>query len=207
MPIDFFSLLQQMPVIAILRGITPEEVIQVADVLYSNGIKIIEVPLNSPRPCESIKRLQDKFGDRCVCGAGTVINEAQVEQVFNTGAQLVVSPNTNRDVIRKAIDLGMMPVPGFSTPTEAFAAIEAGARVLKLFPAASIGPDFLKALSVVIPDGVHIIATGGTRADTMQQWLAAGAAGLGVGSDLYQPGVSDADLARRAAQFSKAFKG
>lgn len=205
MPVDIKELLQQMPVIAILRGIHPDEVLEVGRALCDSGIRIIEVPLNSPDPYKSIQRLSDSVGECCLCGAGTVISEAQVERVFEAGGKLIVSPNTDTRVIASTIKRRMLSVPGFSTATEAFTAIEAGATTLKLFPAAAIGTQFLKALSAVIPREIGIVATGGVNAATMHTWLVAGVAGIGAGSDLYQPGISLADLIERAALFGRAY--
>ena len=204
MPTDIKQLLQQMPVVAILRGIHPDEVPETVKILYGIGIRIIEIPLNSPDPYENIKRLHDSLGEHCLCGAGTVISEAQVERVFEAGGKLIVSPNTDKRVIAGAIKRGMIAVPGFSTATEAFTAIEAGATVLKLFPAAAIGAEFLQALSAVIPRDISIIVTGGVNASTLRTWLSAGAIGFGVGGELYRPGISQTALTERAALLGDA---
>ena len=205
MPVDIDTLLRQMPVISILRGITPHEIIGAGTILSANNINIIEVPLNSPQAYESIERLAEHFSDRCVCGAGTVLRVEQVDRVFQAGGRLIVSPNTNPRVIRRTLELGMIPVPGFATPTEAFSASDAGATLLKLFPASLMGVDYLQALATVLPATVRIVATGGINAGNMPDWLAAGATGLGIGGDLYRPGLARQKLEERAIQLANSY--
>jgi len=195
-----------MPIVAILRGIRPDEVVEVADALYDAGIRAIEVPLNSPDPYDSIGRLSAKFGEKCLCGAGTVLNAEQVDQVAEAGGRLIVSPDSNPPVIRRALELGMVPAPGFATPTEAFAAIRAGAKTLKLFPAAAYGTAYLKALREVLPKDVSVLAVGGVGAAEMPEWRAAGAEGFGIGGGLYKPGRPVAEIAERAATLVAAYR-
>lgn len=193
------------PIIAILRGIEPDEVVAVSEAIFAAGISMIEVPLNSPDPLNSIARLAQALGDRCLCGAGTVLSVADVEAVYAAGGRLVVTPNTNPAVIARSAALGMTTMPGFATATEAFAAIDAGATGLKLFPAASYGAAHAKALKAVLPSAIDIYAVGGVDAASIPQWLASGVAGFGLGSDLYAPGRSAADVGQRAATFVAAF--
>lgn len=196
---------RQRPIIAILRGIEPDAVVTVAEAILAAGISMIEVPLNSPDPLTSIARLAEAMGDRCLCGAGTVLRVADVEAVYAAGGRLVVTPNTNPAVIARSAALGMTIMPGFATATEAFAAIDAGASGLKLFPAATYGPAHIKALKAVLPHAMDLYAVGGVDAASIPQWLASGVAGFGLGSDLYAPGRSAADVAGRAANFVTAF--
>jgi len=191
--------LSACPVIAILRGVTPDEILDHAKALFEAGVRAIEVPLNSPDPLESISRLAKAFGDRCVCGAGTVLTVAQAEAVAQAGGQLIVSPNADPAVIARTVALGLASAPGVGTATEAFAAIAAGARHLKLFPAATYGPGHLKQLRAVLPPEVAVLAVGGVGPDAFADWFAAGALGFGLGSELYKAGQSPADTAAKAA--------
>jgi len=188
-----------MPIVAILRGVRPDEVVEVAGALYDAGLRAIEVPLNSPDPYDSIARLSAEFGGKCLCGAGTVLNAEQVDAVASAGGRLIVSPDSNPAVIRRALELGLVPAPGFATPTEAFAAIRVGAKILKLFPAAAYGTAYLKALREVLPKDVSVLAVGGVGPAEMKEWLAAGADGFGIGGGLYKPGRPVAEIAERAA--------
>ena len=194
-----------LPLVAILRGITPEEVIPVADAIYQAGFHYIEVPLNSPRPLESIARLVEHFGDRACCGAGTVTATAQVEAVAETGARLIVSPNCDQDVIRRTIALKMVSMPGIQTPTEAFSAIAAGARYLKLFPAVNLGPGYVKNLKAVLPGDIDLLAVGGVNLDNMREFFLAGTRGFGIGSDLYKPGRTPEEAAQVAQQYIEKY--
>jgi 2-dehydro-3-deoxyphosphogalactonate aldolase len=198
--------LHELPLVAILRGIRPDEILEVADALYAAGIRAIEVPLNSPDPLDSIARLAKSFGDRCLCGAGTVLRVDQVDAVAQAGGKLIVSPDSNEAVIRRTVDLGLVSAPGFATPTEAFAAIAAGAKTLKLFPAAAYGSRYLKALHDVLPKDVSVLAVGGVGAAEMKEWLAAGAKGFGIGGELYKPGRPVAEIAERAAALVAAYR-
>ncbi len=191
--------------IAILRGIEPDAVISVAEAIFAAGISMIEVPLNSPDPITSIARLAAAMGDRCLCGAGTVLRVADVDAVYAAGGRLVVTPNTNPAIIARSAALGMTTLPGFATATEAFAALDAGADGLKLFPAATYGPAHAKALKAVLPPGTDLYAVGGVDAASIPHWIAAGVVGFGLGSDLYVPGRSADDVAKRAAEAVAAF--
>lgn len=190
--------LAECPVAAILRGVTPEEIEAVAAALFAAGIRVVEVPLNSPRPLESLGRLSAAFADRMVCGSGTVLTAGEVEGVAAAGGRLAVSPNTRPEVIARARQLGVEPVPGFATATEAFAALAAGAKHLKLFPAATYGPGHLAQLRAVLPAGVTVWAVGGVGAESVAAWREAGAGAFGIGSDLYRPGLTHAEVRRRA---------
>ena len=195
-----------LPLVAILRGIRPQEVLEVAAALHEAGIGAIEVPLNSPAPLESIARLAASFGDRCLCGAGTVLRPADVDAVHAAGGRLIVTPNTMPAVIERAVTLGLTVMPGFATATEAFAALGAGAGLLKLFPAASYGPGHLKALGDVLPAAAAVFAVGGVGAANLAPWRQAGCAGLGVGGDLYRAGHSAGEVHRRALALVAAWR-
>jgi 2-dehydro-3-deoxyphosphogalactonate aldolase len=186
-------------VIAILRGVAPAEAIDIGTALFEAGIRILEVPLNSPEPFVSIAVLQDTFGDRALIGAGTVLNRASVDRLAATGAGLMVAPNTDSRVIERAVEQGLEPVPGFMRPSEAIGALAAGARHLKLFPARSVGPTHLKSVREILPDDAKVWAVGGLDEADMEAWIAAGAAGIGVGSALYRPGQGATETAARAA--------
>lgn len=200
------DLLNELPLVAILRGVTPARVEGVAAALFEAGIRAIEVPLNSPEPFKSIELLAKTYGDRCLTGAGTVLDIANVDRVADVGGKLLVTPNTNPAVIARGVERKMVVMPGFYTPSEAFAAIAAGARALKLFPAATGGTAHLKALLAVLPKDVPVYAVGGVDAGNMKEWRQAGAAGFGMGSDLFKPDFSDAEIAARARQSVAAFK-
>jgi 2-dehydro-3-deoxyphosphogalactonate aldolase len=192
--------LESCPLIAILRGVRPDEVLEQARVLFEAGVRAIEVPLNSPDALTSVARLAGALADDCLCGAGTVLTVAEVEAVAQAGGRLIVSPNTSPAVIARAIELGLTPVPGFATATEAFTGIDAGARHLKLFPARTGGPDHLRQLRAVLPAGVAVLAVGGVGPADMAVWRAAGASGFGLGSELYRPGQAPAETAAKAAR-------
>jgi len=186
------------PIIAILRGLRPEEAVDIGRALVDAGIRLIEVPLNSPDPFASIARLQEAFGDHAMIGAGTVLDTAAVERLAATGARLMVTPNTDPEVIACGLAHGLEVVPGFLTPSEAFAAIKAGARRLKLFPASEQSTGYLRALLDVVPRDVGIWAVGGVTPENASGWLAAGAQGVAVWTALYQSGASPADVSARA---------
>jgi 2-dehydro-3-deoxyphosphogalactonate aldolase len=198
--------LAESGIVAIIRGVRPDEVLAVAEALYSAGVRVIEAPLNSPDPYDSIRRLADAYGRRIVCGGGTILTADQAGAVAAAGGRLMVSPNTDPRVIRRAVALGMTPFPGFASATEAFAAIEAGARHLKLFPAATYGPDHLKALKAVLPKDVAVAPVGGVGAADMAQWRKAGAACFGIGSEIYKPGMAPDEVHRRAVELVQAEK-
>lgn len=191
--------LVECPVVAILRGITPDEALSHVQAIYDAGIRVVEVPLNSPDPLESISRLAGTFGDRMVVGAGTVLTGAQVDAVHAVGGRLVVSPNVDADVIRRTVALGLWSAPGFATASEAFTAIQAGARHLKLFPATTYGPCYIRQLSAVLPPDVTVLAVGGVGAANMAEWRAAGVRSFGIGGELYRPGQGVTETAERAA--------
>ena len=187
------------PIVAILRGVRPDEVLAIAEALFAAGVRAVEVPLNSPEPFESVRRLADAFGTRMACGAGTVLNAADVEQSAEAGARFIVAPNTDAVVIRRVVELGLDPAPGFATASEAFAAITAGARHLKLFPAATYGPGHLRQLAAVLPREAVVWAVGGVGAGDLKAWWAAGARGFGIGSEIYKSGQSADETAAKAA--------
>ncbi len=187
---NFDQAAAQYGIIAILRGVTPQEVLDVTAVLFEAGIRIVEVPLNSPEPFTSIEKLAKAYETKMVVGAGTVLSVQDVQMLKNHGGQISVSPDCNPDVIARAVALGLEALPGVFTPTEAFAAIRAGARNLKLFPAECASPATIKAWKAVLPKHVQIHAVGGVTPDNMAQWLAAGAGGFGIGSSIFKPGVS-----------------
>lgn len=197
--------LEQCPIVAILRGVRPDEVLGIAEALIRCGLRALEVPLNSPEPLESVRRLHEAFGDSCLCGAGTVLTVSEVDAVHAAGGSLIVAPNTDAAVIARAVELGLTAIPGFATATEAFTALAAGARHLKLFPASTYGPAHLKALRAVLPKGTRVYAVGGVGVTTLGPWLQAGIDGIGAGSELYQPGFSPEDVARRATALVAAF--
>jgi 2-dehydro-3-deoxyphosphogalactonate aldolase len=199
-------LLQELPLVAILRGVTPQRVHGVAEALFAAGFRAIEVPLNSPEPLKSIEALAKHFGDRCLTGAGTVLTTQQADQVANAGGKLMVTPNTNPDVIARGVQQGLTVMPGFYTPSEGFAAIAAGAKYLKLFPASSGGIGHLQAMLAVLPKTIPVYAVGGVGAGNMSEWRKAGAAGFGLGSELFKPDFSDEDIATRALRCVAAFK-
>lgn len=190
--------LADMPLAAILRGVHPEEALDVALVLVDAGIRIIEVPLNSPEPFVSIGRIAAVFGDRCLIGAGTVLRSGDVDRVADAGGRLVVAPNFNADVVSRARSLDLIPVPGVQTPTEAFAALDAGAAALKLFPAEIIPPKAVKAMRAVLPGDTLLLAVGGIGPDNMAAYREAGVNGFGIGSSLYRPGLAVSEIAVRA---------
>ncbi|MGV1681686.1 2-dehydro-3-deoxy-6-phosphogalactonate aldolase [Sphingopyxis sp. NJF-3] len=201
---DFDTAFKRCPLIAILRGIRPDEVENVGEALADVGFTIIEVPLNSPDPFESIGRLSRSLAGRAVIGAGTVLSCEQVERLEAAGATIAIAPNANTEVIAGASERGLVAIPGFVTPTEAFAALEAGAAALKLFPAEAASPVGLKAMRAVLPATVPILPVGGITPVTMENWRAAGASGFGLGSALYQPGMTAADVRTRAELFIKS---
>ena len=203
----FDDLFAACPLVAILRGIKPREAEAVGDALYEAGIRMFEVPLNSPDPLDSIARMSARFGDRVLIGAGTVLQPDQVEQVRGAGGQLIVSPSTNPAVIQATVSAGMISCPGFFTPSEAFAALDAGAHALKLFPAEAASPAVLKAQRAVLPRQTKLIIFGGVAPGSMQVWLAAGADGFGVGSGIYKPGQSAEQTLVNARAYRTALAG
>lgn len=192
-------------IIAILRGITPPEAADAAKALVAAGITTIEVPLNSPSPFDSIKAMVDAVGDKAVIGAGTVLSVEDVNRVAKVGGTLIVSPNVDPRVIHATKVAGMQSWPGVMTPTECFLALKNGADGLKIFPGSLLGPEGLKAIRAVLPDGTKVYAVGGAGPDNFSDWIAATADGFGIGSALYKPGMSTADIAARAADLVAAY--
>jgi 2-dehydro-3-deoxyphosphogalactonate aldolase len=195
---DLTEALAICPLIAILRGVKPEEVEAIGDALDAAGITIIEVPLNSPSPLESIARLAARFGNRKLIGAGTVMTPTDVSDVHAAGGALIVTPHAADLVVRAAKARGMVACPGFFTPTEAFAMLEAEADALKLFPSEAASPAVLRAIRAVLPAGTRIVPVGGVDAENIPLWRIAGAAGFGIGSAIYKPGDSASVVAEKA---------
>ena len=190
--------------VAILRGLQPKEALPILSVLVEAGVRSIEVPLNSPDPLESIRLMAENASDGVTIGAGTVLSVNDVQSVADAGGQLIVSPNMDVEVIRKAKDLGLEVLPGVATPTEAFAALKAGADGLKLFPAFLTGPSGLASMRAVLPDGVRVLAVGGVGSEDFRAWLEAGASGFGIGSHIFKPGDTAEIVGPRANQIVRA---
>ena len=201
----FRAAMRELPLIAILRGLKPAEADAIGDVLIEAGFRLIEVPLNSPQPFDSIARLRKRL-PQAVVGAGTVLTAAEARDVAAAGGELVVAPNFERDVVVETVRLGMASLPGILTPTEAFAALAASAHGLKLFPAELASPAVVRAMLAVLPKGTPMIPVGGIAADNLAGWHAAGAAGFGLGSSLYKPGDDAATVRAKAAKIVSAFK-
>lgn len=195
-----------LPLIAILRGITPDEAVEVTQALVDAGITQIEVPLNSPDPLVSIAAMAKAFAGRAVIGAGTVLSVQAVQDVAAAGGTLIVSPNADPAVIAQTKRLGLQSWPGVMTPTECFAALAAGADGLKFFPGNLVGPDGLKAIRAVLPKGTRCFAVGGAGPANFAQWLAAGADGFGIGTALYTPGLTGAEVGAKARAIVDAYK-
>jgi 2-dehydro-3-deoxyphosphogalactonate aldolase len=196
--VDLKAWLQQCPIIAILRGIKPEEAERICETLERAGICIVEVPLNSPNALSSISILSKIFGSRMLIGAGTLTDPKQVLEVNDAGGQLIVTPHADTAIVRAAKLSDLIAVPGFFNPTEAFALLHAGADALKLFPSEVLGIPMLKALQAVLPNETIVIPVGGIDADRIQPWMTAGAGGVGVGSSIYKPGDSAATVEAKA---------
>lgn len=196
----------KLPLIAILRGLEPAHAVDVAWSLLETGFEIIEVPMNSPEPCKSIESVAAAIGDRALVGAGTVLTTQQVDQLVDVGARLMVSPNCNQAVIAHAAGMGMVTLPGVFTASEMFAAIEAGASGLKIFPAELMPPAGIRAVKAVLPPQVPIFVVGGIHAGNMREFLVAGAAGFGMGSSIFEPGKSLDQIAQDARAIVEAFK-
>lgn len=203
--IDLASALAQLPLVAILRGIRSDEIEAAADVLVEEGFRLIEVPLNSPDPFVTIEKLARRVGDRAIVGAGTVLTVEQVAAVQDAGGAMIVSPNTDVAVIAESAKRGLVSLPGYFTPSEAFAALAAGASGLKLFPAEAASPAVVKAQRAVLPKNVPLLAVGGISPTNMEPWRQAGADGFGLGSALYKVGMSTAEIADNARAFTRAW--
>ncbi|MFC3230720.1 2-dehydro-3-deoxy-6-phosphogalactonate aldolase [Marinibaculum pumilum] len=196
--------LARMPLLAVLRGITPEEAVPVGEVLLRHGIEILEVPLNSPEPYRSIRLLADRFGAAALVGAGTVLQPAEAARVAEAGGRIAVSPNFDPAVVAASRTAGLLSVPGIFTPSEAFAALKAGADALKLFPGDAVSPKVVGALRAVLPAGTRIVVTGGVGTENLADWLSGGADGAGIGSALYKPGKPVAEVEAYARRLSDA---
>lgn len=197
---------KEMPLVAILRGLSPEEAIDVSTVLVEAGIKILEVPLNSPNPLESISKMKAHFMDQAIIGAGTVLTGEAAKQVHDNGGELIVAPNLNADVAAMSKKCSMIYCPGILTPTEAFNALALGADALKIFPADAHPPSYIKSIRAVLPRDTTIIPTGGVEPDTIATYYQVGANGFGAGSSLYKPGKSLNEIAEMAAKLVSATK-
>ena len=200
----FNAWLDACPLVAILRGVKPDEVEGIGVALIGAGFKIIEVPLNSPEPLESIRRLSAAFGADALIGAGTVLDPASVQGVAQAGGRLIVMPHAGGDVVRVAKSRGLLAVPGFATSTEAFAMLDAGADALKLFPAEASPPPVLKAMRAVLPKQIAVLPVGGITPEKMAAYFSAGATGFGLGSALYKPGMTAAEVGENARGFIAA---
>ncbi len=196
---------QYLPLVAILRGITPSEILPICEVLIKSKIGFIEVPLNSPSAFESIGLMVKEFGSVASVGAGTVITMDAVTKLSDLGARIVVSPNTNPEIISRTLELNMLPMPGVYSPTDAFAAAQAGAKYLKLFPARNMGAKYISDIKSVLPKGTELLAVGGIDSENAVQWIDRGAKALGLGSSLYKPGHTPLDVKKNAEKFIKAF--
>jgi 2-dehydro-3-deoxyphosphogalactonate aldolase len=203
----FRSYFDLCPLIAIIRGVRPEEVEEIGQALFDAGIRIIEVPLNSPEPLDSIGRLARKFGDRALIGAGTVLRPEQVAAVAGAGGRIIVSPGFDAEVVTATVEAGLVAAPGYFTPTEAFAALKAGAHTLKLFPAEAASPAVVKAQRAVIPRSTPLVVVGGITPDKMADYFAAGADGFGLGGALYKPGQGAHDVLEQGRAFVSALPG
>ncbi|HYD38741.1 MAG TPA: 2-dehydro-3-deoxy-6-phosphogalactonate aldolase [Allosphingosinicella sp.] len=199
--------LAECPLVAIIRGVTPAEAEAIGEAIFDAGIRIIEVPLNSPGPLASIERLAARFGETALIGAGTVLDPADVARVAESGGRIIVSPNTFPPVIEAAAAAGLVSLPGFFTPSEAFAALRAGANGLKLFPAEGASPAVVKALRAVLPRDLPLLVVGGVGPGTMKPWTEAGADGFGLGSGLYRPGQSPKETAAKARAYVAEVRG
>lgn len=203
---EFIDAVQGCSLIAILRGVKPDEVVRIGGALVESGFAIIEVPLNSPEPMESIRLLRENLGDRAMIGAGTVMHRAQVDEVALAGGKLIVMPHADGAIVRHAKARGLFALPGFATPTEAFAMLAAGADGLKLFPAEASPPSVLKALRAVLPKTTLVFPVGSITPDNMRPYLEVGANGFGLGSSLYKPGATEPDLRQAAKRFMQAIR-
>jgi 2-dehydro-3-deoxyphosphogalactonate aldolase len=196
--------LSRSPIVAILRGVKPDEVEAIVEVLEESKILVVEVPLNSPEPFDSIARVAHRFGDRMLVGAGTVMSTSDVQRIADIGGRLIVTPHAEVSITAQAKTSGLFAVPGFFTPTEAFALLKAGADALKLFPAEGASPQVLSALRAVLPPETAVLAVGGVTPATLAAWHRAGAAGYGIGSSIYKPGDKAGDVRTKAKALTAA---
>lgn len=203
---DFNLYFAECPLVAIIRGVVPTEAEAIAGALYEGGIRIIEVPLNSPKPLESIRIIAEKFGARALVGGGTVLDPSRVDEVARVGGRLIVSPNTNRAVIEATVAAGMVSSPGYFTPSEAFEAIDAGAHSIKLFPAEAASPAVVKSQKAVLPRDIPLIVVGGVTPQSVPDWMKAGADGFGLGGGLYTPGQDAQATLEKARAYVAAVK-
>ena len=204
--IPFSVALSNCPLVAILRGLEPCDAIEIGHCLVEAGFLLIEVPLNSPNPFNSITKLANHFGERVIIGAGTVLTVDEVDDVANAGGQMIISPNTNVDIIMKTKTLKLVSMPGIATITEAFAALKVGADALKMFPAEGLSPSVLRAMRAVLPKNIPILPVGGIGQHNMTEYVSAGAQGFGIGSSLYHPRKKTVEVARAAYQIIEAWK-
>jgi 2-dehydro-3-deoxyphosphogalactonate aldolase len=204
--LEFLDRLNAMPVVAILRGVRPQEVEGIADAIIAAGVTIIEVPLNSPDPFISISLLAKAYAGRALIGAGTVLSTADVSRCRDAGSQIIVSPNMRADVIAASVAAGMISAPGCLTPTEAFAALDAGAHAIKLFPGELVSPVVVKAIRAVLPKAATLLVIGGVNPDNAVAFQQAGANGFGVGGSIYRAGTTAEEAGRNAATFTKALR-
>ncbi len=195
---EFERWFAKMPIVAILRGLRPDEAVAIGETLVEAGIGILEVPLNSPEPIASIGRMAEALKGRAIVGAGTVLTPTQVDQVAEAGGQIVVSPNTDVAVIQRTRDRGLISLPGSFTPTECFASLAAGAHAIKLFPGELVTPASARGLAAVLPKGVRMLVVGGVSADTIKDWRDSPVNGFGIGSSLFKPGMTVAEVDQRA---------
>jgi 2-dehydro-3-deoxyphosphogalactonate aldolase len=203
---DFDAAFGELPLVAILRGVRPDAVEAIGEALVEAGFRLLEVPLNSPDPFDSIGRLAKGLEGRAIVGAGTVLSPADVDRVAAAGGTMIISPNANLDVIARSAAAGLVSLPGIATPSEAFAALGAGANALKLFPAEGASPTVLKAMRAVLPGGTRVLPVGGIDPTNMAPWIAAGAAGFGLGSALYKPGLTADEVGANARAFVDGLK-
>ncbi|MBZ6388143.1 MULTISPECIES: 2-dehydro-3-deoxy-6-phosphogalactonate aldolase [Pantoea] len=196
----------ELPLIAILRGVKPDEVLAHVGAVIDAGFDAVEIPLNSPQWDKSIPLILDAYGDKALIGAGTVLKTEQVDTLAQMGSKLIVTPNIQPELIRHAVSLGMIVCPGCATASEAFNALDAGAQALKIFPSSAFGPGYIKALKAVLPADVPVLAVGGVTPENLAQWLDAGCAGAGLGSDLYRAGQPVERTAQQAAAFVQAYR-
>ena len=204
-PMTFADAMAALPLVAILRGVKPEEAVAIGEALVAEGFRLIEVPLNSPQPFGSIRLMAKALAGRAVVGAGTVLKTSDVDGVAQAGGTLIVMPHTDAEVVAHAKSKGLTAMPGFATPSEAFAGLKAGADALKLFPAEANPPQVLKAMKAVIPKSVAVLPVGGIVPDSMKAYVDAGAGGFGLGSAIYKPGDAPADTTAKAKAFVAAW--